>query len=140
MAKNMAVEESKLDKLIEHVMVHYRWIFVMFLLPVSFLYDIMFYLRNWIVFKLSSAPKKHLQKVQTVQRQVKKWHEEGSTKNMCTARPGMYLNIGIIRTSHRPYLISWPHRFNFNSIRLANYITAQSSVQEQNAPDQCESG
>ena len=91
MASKMSVkEESKLDKLIEHVMVHYRWIFVMFLLPVSFLYDIIFYLRNWIVFKLSSAPKKHLQKVQTVQRQVKKWHEEGSTKNMCTARPGMY--------------------------------------------------
>ena len=99
MAKNMSIkEESKLDKLIEHVMVHYRWIFVMFLLPVSFLYDIMFYLRNWIVFKLSSAPKKHLQKVQAVQKQVRKWREEGSTKNMCTARPGIlmiYISTGL---------------------------------------------
>ena len=106
MASKVSVkEESKLDRLIEHVMVHYRWIFVMFLLPVSFLYDIIFYLRNWIVFKLSSAPKKHLQKVQTVQRQVKKWHEEGGTKNMCTARPGMHLNIRMIRTSYGPYPI-----------------------------------
>ena len=89
----MAVEESKLDRLIEHVMVHYRWIFVMFLLPVSFLYDIMFYLRNWIVFKLSSAPKKHLQKVQNVQKQVRNWREAGGLKPMCTARPGAHITL-----------------------------------------------
>ena len=33
------------DALVEHIIVHYRWVFVMFLLPVSFLYDIYFYTR-----------------------------------------------------------------------------------------------
>ncbi len=86
-----------MDAVIEHVMVHYRWVFVLFLLPVSFLYDIYFYLRNAIVFRLSSAPKKHLQKVQRVQAQVRKWRQEGERKPMCTARPGKDLIVTLLR-------------------------------------------
>ena len=56
--------------LAEHIIVHYRFIFVMFLLPVSFLYDIWFYTRNKIVFAMSSAPTKHKEKVLGIQRQV----------------------------------------------------------------------
>jgi len=29
-----------LDSIVEHVIVHYRWVFVMFLLPVSLAFDI----------------------------------------------------------------------------------------------------
>lgn len=76
------------DAFVEHVVVHYRWIFVMFLLPVSFLYDIYFFARNWIVFRMSSAPKKHLEKVRKVQSQVRAWKASGSDRPMCTARPG----------------------------------------------------
>ena len=62
--------ESK-SPCLEHVIVHYRFIFVMFLLPVSFLYDIWFYTRNKIVFAMSSAPTKHKEKVLGIQRQVR---------------------------------------------------------------------
>merc|ERR1711953_1126749 len=58
------------DSIVEHIIVHYRFIFVMFLLPVSFLYDIWFYTRNKIVFAMSSAPTKHKEKVLGIQRQV----------------------------------------------------------------------
>ena len=59
-----------IEPLAEHIIVHYRFIFVMFLLPVSFLYDIWFYTRNKIVFAMSSAPTKHKEKVLGIQRQV----------------------------------------------------------------------
>ena len=55
----------------EHVIVHYRFIFVMFLLPVSCLYDLWFYTRSKIVFALSSAPNRHKEKVAHVQQQVR---------------------------------------------------------------------
>ncbi|XP_014668705.1 PREDICTED: delta(24)-sterol reductase-like [Priapulus caudatus] len=75
--------------LIEHVIVNHRWVFVcLFLLPMSVVYDFVFYLRNWIVFKLSSAPKRHQQRVADVQTQVRKWINDGADTQMCTARPG----------------------------------------------------
>lgn len=56
----------------EYILVNYRWIFVIFfLMPVSVLYDLYFYIRNWIVFRLNSAPHKHDEKVEDVRRQVK---------------------------------------------------------------------
>jgi len=77
-----------LEALTEHVMIHYRWVFVMFLLPASLLYDLLFYLRSKIIFKLNSAPGDHLNKVATVQRQVRAWRDANTTIPMCTARPG----------------------------------------------------
>ena len=77
-----------IETVTEHVIIHYRWVFVMFLLPLSFLYDIYHAFRSFIVFKLNSAPSKHLQKVQKVQKQVRNWIESGSSQPMCTARPG----------------------------------------------------
>lgn len=74
--------------ILEHVIVHYRWVFVMFLLPVSLVYDIFFYARNLLIFRLKSAPKKHVEKVAKVQAQVRQWKDQGSQKRMCTARPG----------------------------------------------------
>lgn len=61
--------------LLEYILINYRWIFVcVFLLPVSFFYDIWNYLRNRVVFLLSSAPKQHLRKVADVQKQVPNTH------------------------------------------------------------------
>lgn len=58
--------------LADYILINYRWIFVcLFLLPLSFIYDLMFYIRNWIIFKLTSAPKQHDKKVKHVQKQVK---------------------------------------------------------------------
>lgn len=56
---------------LEYILVHYRWIFViLFLLPLSLAYDVFFYTRNWLVFKMNSAPHKHDEKVKFVQKQV----------------------------------------------------------------------
>jgi len=84
----MFPDKWDMDSVIEHVIVHYRWIFVMFLLPVSCIYDLYFYTRNKIVFALSSAPSKHAEKVAFVQKQVREYSLLANGKGMCTGRPG----------------------------------------------------
>ncbi len=68
---------------LEYILINYRWIFVIFfLMPVSVLYDLYFYIRNMIIFRLNSAPHKHDEKVQEVQRQVLcLWHDIFSQSN-----------------------------------------------------------
>ncbi|KAJ8918729.1 hypothetical protein NQ315_015049 [Exocentrus adspersus] len=79
----------KPESVVEYILIHYRWIFVcLFLLPASFVFDIWMYLRNWVVFKLSSAPKQHDNKVKRVQRQIQEWNRKGQKSQICTARPG----------------------------------------------------
>jgi len=73
----------------EYILINYRWIFViLFLMPMSLMYDLFMYIRSFIIFKLNSAPEKHDEKVKEVQRQVRQWAASGSDKGMCTARPG----------------------------------------------------
>lgn len=76
------------DSITEHIIIHYRWVFVMFLLPLSLAYDIYFYTRSSIIFWMSSAPKNHAKKVADIQRQVRDWKDSGDPRPMCTARPG----------------------------------------------------
>ncbi|XP_044761273.1 delta(24)-sterol reductase-like [Coccinella septempunctata] len=81
---------QKTEGLFEHILIHYRWIFVcLFLLPLSFVFDIWIFWRNYIVFKLNSAPSKHDDKVKNIQRQIQSWNKiQGKKPFMCTARPG----------------------------------------------------
>ncbi|XP_066258952.1 delta(24)-sterol reductase-like [Euwallacea similis] len=73
----------------EYVLINYRWVFVcLFLLPISFFYDLWFYLRNWVVFNLTSAPKQHNSKVKYVQKQIREWASNGKRTQICTSRPG----------------------------------------------------
>jgi len=81
-------EKWDLESLTEHIIVHYRWIFVMFLLPVSLCYDIYHFVRSYVVFQMNSAPSQHVEKVKSVQKQVQEWNDAGSMQPMCTARPG----------------------------------------------------
>ncbi|TRY72249.1 hypothetical protein TCAL_03144 [Tigriopus californicus] len=74
--------------LLEHIIINYRWVFVLFLLPISCAYDIYHVVRNALVFAFHSAPTKHKQKVEFVQKQVRDWKSQGKAKPMCTARPG----------------------------------------------------
>lgn len=63
--------DSGAETITEYILINYRWLFVcLFLLPISFIYDFWLYLRNWIVFTLTSAPKQHDNKVKYVQKQV----------------------------------------------------------------------
>ncbi|CAH1774871.1 unnamed protein product [Owenia fusiformis] len=74
---------------LEYILINYRWVFVcLFLLPLSVIYEVLFFLRNWITFKLNSAPKLHGKRVADVQKQVKAWRENGCKTKMCTSRPG----------------------------------------------------
>lgn len=55
----------------EYVLVEYRWIVVMVaLLPISALWKVWSIIRNYVVFKMNSAPKMHDRKVKDVQKQV----------------------------------------------------------------------
>lgn len=79
----------KSESIVEYILIHYRWVFVcLFLLPASFFFDIWMYVRNWVVFKFSSAPKKHDSKVKFVQKQIQEWNKNGQKTQICTARPG----------------------------------------------------
>ncbi|CAL4063547.1 unnamed protein product, partial [Meganyctiphanes norvegica] len=70
--------------LMEYFLVHYRWVLVVFfLLPMSFFYDIYYYTRSWIIFKLSSAPREHVKRVKEVQEQVLKLQDHMMTIVIC---------------------------------------------------------
>ena len=56
----------------EYILVEHRWIVVMTaLLPISALWKLWSTFRNYVVFKLNSAPKMHDRKVKDVQKQVR---------------------------------------------------------------------
>lgn len=79
----------KIDGLVENVLINYRWIFVcLFLLPASFIFDLWMYCRNYIIFRLNSAPLLHDKKVQYVQKQIQQWNKNQDKRKICTARPG----------------------------------------------------
>ncbi|MGR8941327.1 MAG: FAD-binding oxidoreductase [Gammaproteobacteria bacterium] len=80
---------SKIEPLFEHVLTHYRGIFAtLFLLPVSAAYGAYAGVRNWVSFRLSSAPAKHDARVEAVIRQIEDWKEQGAGQKLCTARSG----------------------------------------------------
>ncbi|XP_006005558.1 delta(24)-sterol reductase [Latimeria chalumnae] len=95
---------------LEYVIIHQRWIFVcLFLLPLSVIFDIYYYLRAWIVFQMCSAPKLHDQRVKDIQRQVREWKKEGSKTYMCTGRPGwltVSLRVGKYKKTHKNIMIN----------------------------------
>ena len=77
---------KKMATLLEFI-VSQRWLFAIFLLPISFFYDIFWYLRSkWVLYQ-GSAPRKHQERVDFVQKQVLDWQKFGDGRKMCTARP-----------------------------------------------------
>lgn len=95
---------------VEYVIVHQRWIFVcLFLLPISVVFDVYYYVRAWIIFKMCSAPKLHDQRVRDIQRQVREWRKAGDKKFMCTGRPGwltVSLRVGKYKKTHKNIMIN----------------------------------
>ncbi|GBP95150.1 Delta(24)-sterol reductase [Eumeta japonica] len=77
----------KAENFAEHILVHYRWVVVMFLLPVAAVWKVYSIIRNYVIFKLNSAAKQHDKKVRDVQKQIKDWHAAGRESKLCTARP-----------------------------------------------------
>ncbi|XP_043941436.1 delta(24)-sterol reductase [Protopterus annectens] len=95
---------------LEYVIVHQRWIFVcLFLLPLSVIFDIYYYVRAWIVFKMCSAPKLHDERVKDIQRQVCEWKNQDGKTYMCTGRPGwltVSLRVGKYKKTHKNIMIN----------------------------------
>ncbi|KAJ8278986.1 hypothetical protein COCON_G00060520 [Conger conger] len=95
---------------LDYVIIHQRWIFVcLFLLPLSVIFDVYYYLRAWIIFKMCSAPKQHDQRVRDIQRQVREWKKDGGKTYMCTGRPGwltVSLRVGKYKKTHKNIMIN----------------------------------
>ncbi|XP_023619416.1 delta(24)-sterol reductase isoform X2 [Myotis lucifugus] len=95
---------------LEFVLIHQRWVFVcLFLLPLSLIFDIYYYVRAWVVFRLSSAPRLHGERVRDIQKQVREWKEQGSKTFMCTGRPGwltVSLRVGKYKKTHKNIMIN----------------------------------
>ncbi len=110
-------------ELLAYLITNYRAIFaVIFLLPLSALFDTFLFFRNYIVFWLQSAPAKHELRVKYVQQQVREWNKEGRKTPMCTARPGwmaMSLRVGKYKSTHKR--ISIQNRHYLTYLRVQNY-------------------
>ncbi|XP_055800226.1 delta(24)-sterol reductase-like [Salvelinus fontinalis] len=95
---------------LDYVIVHQRWIFVcLFLLPLSVIFDVYYYMRAWLIFKMCSAPKQHDQRVRDIQRQVRVWRKEGGKTHMCTGRPGwltVSLRVGKYKKTNKNIMIN----------------------------------
>ncbi|XP_006635059.1 delta(24)-sterol reductase isoform X1 [Lepisosteus oculatus] len=95
---------------LEYVIIHQRWIFVcLFLLPLSVIFDVYYYLRAWLIFRMCSAPKQHDQRVRDIQKQVREWKKEGGKTYMCTGRPGwltVSLRVGKYKKTHKNIMIN----------------------------------
>ncbi len=73
----------------EYFIIHYRWVFVMILLPISFSYDLFFFIRNKIMFVIRALDTTgHDEKVRVISDEIKDWVKTGRKGRMCTARPG----------------------------------------------------
>ncbi|XP_056388113.1 delta(24)-sterol reductase [Hyla sarda] len=94
----------------EYVIVHHRWVFVcLFLLPLSVVFDVYYYVRAWLVFKMCSAPKQHDRRVKEIQEQVRRWKADGGKNFMCTGRPGwltVSLRVGKYKNTHKNIMIN----------------------------------
>jgi delta24-sterol reductase len=94
--------QHRADKLLCHVITNYRPLFALFvLMPLSFIFDICFYLRNRfeqsVYFSFRKTEDTHLERVKHVQKQIRDWNDAGRPSRLCTARPGwmaMSLRVG----------------------------------------------
>merc|ERR1712216_680395 len=67
---------------------HRGWFVIVFVLPISLLYDIFYSMRAWIIMKAFSAPDLHEQRVLDVQKQILQWRAKNDGTELCTARGG----------------------------------------------------
>ena len=113
--------------MLEFLLTHHRWIFVcVFLLPISAVYKVFFYIRNKIIFWLASAPKLHNKRVRGIQRQVRACRSgnEQVQTYMCTGRPGWLttcIKVGIYKDVY--------HKIDINLCDILNIDEDRQVVQ-----------
>jgi len=67
---------------------HRGWFVIIFVLPISLLFDLFFYFRAFVIMKLYSAPQLHETRVKEIQQQIKDLAAKGDKRPLCTARGG----------------------------------------------------
>ncbi|ULT80655.1 hypothetical protein L3Y34_010898 [Caenorhabditis briggsae] len=83
------VPPTRWENIVEFIMFRFRWLFVVpFLLPLSFLFNTVFDIRNRLIHLVNSAPNAHVRKVNYIQEQLKEWNENGRKTKLVNARPG----------------------------------------------------
>ncbi len=105
-------QKSNDGGILESLAKNHLWLFAIWIVPLSVLYDVYWYFRTRqvelsvgagcpkgsvrpcnspspfrFVFAFRAPSAKHEDKVRDVQRQVRQWRAEGAKKPMCTARP-----------------------------------------------------
>ncbi|XP_069949667.1 delta(24)-sterol reductase-like isoform X2 [Cherax quadricarinatus] len=109
---------------LEYILLHYRWVVVVFfLLPASLCFDVYYYTRSWIIFKLNSAPEHHEIRVKDVQRQVREWNINSEAVPMCTARPG-WQSISFREAAYKKAF----HKIQINMVDILEIDTDEMTV------------
>nr|XP_053640235.1 delta(24)-sterol reductase-like isoform X1 [Cherax quadricarinatus] len=109
---------------LEYILLHYRWVVVVFfLLPASLCFDVYYYTRSWIIFKLNSAPEHHEMRVKDVQRQVREWNINSEAVPMCTARPG-WQSISFREAAYKKAF----HKIQINMVDILEIDTDEMTV------------
>ena len=67
---------------------HRGWFVMIFVLPFSLLFDLLFAVRAYIVMAVFSAPELHKKRVEEIASQIRAWKEKGDGTKLCTARGG----------------------------------------------------
>jgi delta24-sterol reductase len=65
---------------------------IAFVLPMSLIFDVFFYLRSQFIFWSNSAPGLHDLRVEKIQAEIRQWNAAGRKQQLTTARPG-WVNI-----------------------------------------------
>lgn len=76
-----------MSKLITYLVQHHFWIFAIWVVPMSVIYDLFYLAYTRMAYLFGPSFVKHEEKVKNVQKQVRQWMDEGSQTPMCTARP-----------------------------------------------------
>ncbi|EGT30605.1 hypothetical protein CAEBREN_11576 [Caenorhabditis brenneri] len=80
---------SRSQRFLEFMVFHFRWVVVVpILLPLSFLFNVFFEIRNKLIYWINSAPNAHVRKVNYIQEQIKNWNADGRRTKLVNARPG----------------------------------------------------
>lgn len=56
-------------------------------LPASFMFDVVFQVRNWFYRTFLASPKQHSERVRKIQAGVAEWNRTDKSRTMCTSRP-----------------------------------------------------
>ncbi|KAK5983896.1 hypothetical protein GCK32_022114, partial [Trichostrongylus colubriformis] len=70
----MSKTSSLTEQFITWLLLLIRWyVMIQFILPLSFIYDLLMVVRNEFVYTVGTAPRAHTRKVAAIQRQVREW-------------------------------------------------------------------